>query len=651
MSADRARALLRPALLACAVAGLAAGLAAWASGAADWARLLWLAGAAPVLAGLVWEIVTSLRRGEIGLDIVAALSMSAAMTFGEHLAAAIVALMYAGGQYLESFAEARARREMTALLSHAPRSAMRHRDGELEEIALDAIAPGDRLLIRKGDVAPVDGTVAAGVAVLDQSTLTGEPLPVKRMAGEPVLSGSANVGEPFDLTAEKCAADSAFAAILRIVEGAQKARAPMARLADRYAIVFLAATVALAAAAWGLTDDPTRAVAVLVVATPCPLILAVPVALVAGLSRAAGRGVLVKSGKTLETLAAVRVLVLDKTGTLTHGRAALRRVAPAPGVDPAEALRLAASLDQVSRHAVAEALVAAARERGLALSTPSDVRETAGEGLEGVVEGRRVVVGGRRFVRSRLGAQPGDAGSDVRSRDAPDAQSGPDAAAEAGAVTVAVAADGAALGEIVMADALRDGAQALIAGLRGAGVARIVLATGDRRDVAEAVAGGLGLDAIRADLTPDEKVLVVLSERKHGPVMMVGDGVNDAPALAAADVGMAMGARGAAASAETADVVLLVDDVARALPAVLIARRSRAIALQSVFVGVGLSILGMVAAAFGLITPVQGALLQELIDVAAILNALRALGGGDGIGPVDARDGGAAEGAPAPRRD
>ncbi len=645
MSTDRARALLRPALLACAVAGLAAGLAVWlaawlaagASGAEDWARLLWIAGAAPVLAGLVWEIVTSLRRGEVGLDIVAALSMTAAMIFGEHLAAAIVALMYAGGQYLESFAEARARREMTALLSHAPRSAMRHRDGGLEEIALDAIAPGDRLLIRKGDVAPVDGAVAAGVAVLDQSTLTGEPLPVKRMAGEPVLSGSANVGEPFDLTAEKRAADSAFAAILRIVEGAQKARAPMARLADRYALVFLAATVALAGAAWALTGDPTRAVAVLVVATPCPLILAVPVALIAGLSRAAGRGVLVKNGKTLETLAAVRVLVLDKTGTLTHGRAALRRVAPAPGVDATETLRLAASLDQVSRHAVAEALVAEARARGMALSTPSEVRETAGEGLEGVVDGRRVVVGGRAFVAAHLGERAGAVA---------------DAPAEVGAVTVAVAADGAALGEIVMADALRDGAQGLIAGLRAAGVARIVLATGDRRDVAEAVAGGLGLDAIRANLTPDEKVLVVLSERKHGPVMMVGDGVNDAPALAAADVGMAMGARGAAASAETADVVLLVDDVSRALPAILIARRSRAIALQSVFVGLGLSILGMVAAAFGLITPVQGALLQELIDVAAILNALRALGGGAGeAGRTDLRHRRETDPAPASRQD
>jgi heavy metal translocating P-type ATPase len=635
MTAPVPLASLRPALLAAALLGLAGGLAALAAGDPALARLLWAAGTVPVLGGLLRQIAMSLRRGDLGLDVVAALSMSAALATGEALAAAVVALMYAGGQYLEAFAEGRAKREMTALLERAPRTAIRRRDGALEEIAADAILPGERLLIRKGDVVPADGRVAAGAALLDLSSLTGEPLPVRLNPGDPAPSGAVNVGDAFDLTAERCAADSAFAAILRLVEGAQAERPPMARLADAYALGFLALTLGLAGAAWGLTGDPVRAVAVLVVATPCPLILAVPVALVAGLSRAAGRGILIKSGRALERLARVRVLVLDKTGTLTHGRAAVAALRPTGALTADETLRLAASLDQASRHPVAAALVAEAAARGLRLTPPEDVAETQGEGLAGTVEGRRVVVGGRAFVARALGAA---APSAARSGP-PTAPRGQEREGEAGApraaegaadgaLTVAVAVDGAHAGEIELADGLRSGVAALVAGLRGAGIERIVLATGDRRAVAEAVTGGLGLDAIRADLTPDQKIMVVLSERKNGAVMMVGDGVNDAPALAAADVGMAMGARGAAASAETADVVLLVDDVSRALPAIRIARRARAIALQSVAAGIGLSLAGMVAAAFGLLTPVQGALLQEVIDVAAILNALRALGGG-----------------------
>ncbi len=602
---------LRPFMAGVAVAGLGAGIALRLADEPGAAGQAWIVATLPVLAALLGEIAVSLRRGDVGLDIVAALSMSAALVFGEYLAAAVVALMYAGGQYLESFAAARARREMTALLARAPRTAMRHRDGGLEEVPIDAILPGDRLLVRQGDVAPVDGTVASGVAVLDQSALTGEPVPVRRVAGEAVMSGSSNAGDAFDLTAARPARDSTYAGIVRLVEAAQESKAPMVRLADRYALAFLALTVALATAAWWFTGDPVRAVAVLVVATPCTLILAAPVALVAGLSRAAKRGILIKGGPALEALARVAVLVLDKTGTLTHGQARLVATEAAAGFDPLEALRLAASLDQASRHPIAQTLVHEARERGLTLSLPGEVVETPGEGVEGLVDGRRAIVGGRGFVAARIGRAPPAVHAGV-----------------AGAVTVAVAVDGALAAELILADALRAGAVGLLDGLRAAGISRIVLATGDREDVAQAVAGDLGLDSIRAGLTPDQKILVVLSERRHGPVMMVGDGVNDAPALAAADVGVAMGARGSAASAETADVVLLVDELDRVLPALTIARRSRAIALQSIVAGIGLSAAGMVAAALGHLTPVEGALLQEAIDVAVILNALRALGGG-----------------------
>jgi heavy metal translocating P-type ATPase len=600
---------LRSILIVFPALGLAAGLVAWWRGYADWPDWIFAASAMPVLAALAVEIISSLRKGQIGLDIVAALSMTAALLIGEELAAAIVALMYAGGQYLESFAERRARREMSALLAAAPRTAMAYRDGGLAEIGIDAIAPGDRLLVRQGDVVPVDGEVAGGLAVLDQSALTGEAWPIRRSPRQEVMSGSTNVGEAFDLMATNSAVQSTYAGIVRLVEAAQRSKAPISRLADRFAILFLGITVALALAAWLLSGDVVRAVAVLVVATPCPLILAVPVAIVSGMSRAARHGILVKGGKALEQLARVKAVVVDKTGTLTSGKASVTEINPFVGHQADEILRLAASLDQASQHAMARALVSEANARGLRLSNPSQVVESPGEGLSGEVAGRNVIVGGRKFVARCLSRAPD-----------------PNRKRAAGVATVAVAVDGEPGGEIVMADRLRSGTEELLRYLRRLGLERIVLATGDREDVARATAESLDIDAVRADLTPDQKVLIVLAERKRGPVMMVGDGVNDAPALAAAEIGVAMGARGTAASAEAADVVILVDHIDPIVPAIEIARSSRRIALQSVFAGIGLSALGMIAAAFGYLTPVQGALLQEVIDVAVILNALRALG-------------------------
>jgi heavy metal translocating P-type ATPase len=604
---------IRPFLAGLVALGLAAGLAAKLAGLGGWSPTIWAAVTLPVLMALLAEIATSLRRGDLGLDIVAALSMTAALIVGENLAAAIVGLMYAGGQYLESFAERAARREMTALLSRVPRTAMRHRDGQLEEVALDLILPGDRLLVRRGDVVPVDGTVADGAAVLDQSALTGESLPAQHRRGESVLSGSTNVGDAFDLVASRLAAESTYAGVIRLVEAAQRSRAPMSRMADRYAIVFLGVTVALAGAAWMLTGDAVRAVAVLVVATPCPLILAVPVAIVAGLSRAAKLGILIKGGKAIETLARVRSLVLDKTGTLTHGQASIVSTQVIDSIDSDELLRIAASLDQASKHIIAQTIVAEARSKGLALAIPTEVVETPGEGIAGRVDGRPVLVGGLHFVAGRI---PDPQLSTLMARERPP-----------GALAAAVAIDGKLLGVLILADELRAGTEAMLNELRALGIERIVLATGDRHEVARFITSGLSIDLVRSELTPDQKILVVLSERKNGPVMMIGDGINDAPALAAADIGLAMGAKGAAASAEAADVVLLVDQLDRVLPAIRIARRSRFIALQSVIAGMGLSILAMIAAALGYIVPVEGALLQEVIDVAVIFNALRALRG------------------------
>ena len=496
------------------------------SGQPDLAGIAWTAGVVPVLAALCVEIVRSLGQGEVGLDIVAALSMSAALLFGETLAAAVVALMYSGGTFLESFAQGRARREMSDLLSRVPRTATRHRNGALDEVPLDDIAPGDLLLIRQGDVAPVDGTVESARAMLDQSALTGESMPARLAHGQDVMSGSTNAGEAFDLRVTRRAADSTYAGIVRLVEAAQKSKAPMARLADRYSLLFLTVTVALATAAWWFTGDPIRAVAVLVVATPCPLILAVPVALVAGLSRAAHFGVLIKGAKPLEALARIRTLILDKTGTLTDGRPQIVSIDRHGDLSEDDILYFAAALDQASKHPIAQAIVAAAQARGIALPIPESVVETPGEGVAGTIDGRRVVVGGAGFVAAQLGV------ADPES-----------AVVEAGSVVVSLGVDGKLAGHHRHGRRLARRHGRLLSGLRRLGIGRILLATGDRRAVAEAVTEGLGLDAVRADLTPDQKVLLVLTERKNGPVMMVGDGVNDAPALAAADIGVAMGAR------------------------------------------------------------------------------------------------------------
>lgn len=597
-------------LVGIALFGLAAGALFWWYGKAGPSHLAWTLGTIPVLLALFAQIISSLRRGDIGLDVVAALSMSAALIFGETLAGNVVALMYAGGQLLETFAEGRARREMTALLGRVAFTAMRYQEQSLEEVPIATIRQGDRLLVRQGDVVPVDGHVAEGVAVLDLAALTGESIPKSLSQGGEVMSGSTLVGAAFDLIASRPAAESTYAGIVRLVEAAQANRSPMARLADRYAVGFLALTVSIAAIAWLLSGDPIRALAVLVVATPCPLILAVPVAIISGISRTAKSGALVKDGAALEALAHVRTAILDKTGTLTQGRPTITAIRTGSGFTEQQILGLAASLDQASAHVVATSLIQAATQAGITLLPPSDIVELPGKGIEGTVGGQRVVIGGETYVRNR------SSGGDLLLRELDTRD---------GVQSVAVAVDGFVAGVILLVDKLREDARTTLGALRAAGIERIVLASGDMDHIAQTVGRSLGVDEILGDLTPEGKVDAVRRESATRPVMMVGDGVNDAPALAAAEVGVAMGARGAAASSEAASVVLLVDKLYPLATALTIARQTRAIALQSVFIGLGLSIAGMIVAAFGYLPPVQGALLQEAIDVAVILNALRAL--------------------------
>jgi len=605
--------LLNLALLVLAATGLAAGLGARWLGRADWAAWLMLAGTVPVLLAVLLDSLTSLMRREVGLDIIALLSIGGAIALGEYVAAGVIGLMLSGGRALESFAEARARREISALLARVPRTANRYVDGELASVPLDSVAPGDRLLVRAGEAVPVDGVVLEGAAVLDESALTGEPIPVTHGTGEAVRSGAVNAGAPFDMQARSSAAGSTFAGIVRLVQAAQAAKAPSVRLADRAAFLFTPLAIGLAGVAWAWSGDPARGLAVLVVATPCPLILGVPVAIVSGMSRCAGRGVLVKGGGALEALARVRTLFLDKTGTLTAGRARVASIETAPGVLPDEVLHLGASLDQSSQHSVAEAIVAAARARGFALALPTGVEEQPGAGLTGTVDGRRVSVGSHAYVAAR--AVEGDwTGRFLRRM------------GYEGATGAFVAADGRMLGAILLADEIRPDSPRALRLLRQAGIARVVMLTGDRRDVAEAIGVALGVDEVRAELQPQDKLAAIATARRAGETCaMVGDGVNDAPALAAADVGVAMGARGSGASSQAGDIVLLVDRLDRLAEALAIAQGTRRIAMETVAVGMGLSALAMVVAALGFLPPVTGALLQEAIDVAAILNALRVL--------------------------
>ncbi len=599
------------------LAGIATGGALALSGDGDAAQVAWAATVAVMLVPLTWDVARALRRGDVGVDVIALLAMAAALATGEELAGAIVALMLSGGNALEDYAAGRARRDLTALLERAPRTARRRRDDSWEQVSVDDLVPDDVVLVRSGEIVAVDGRVL-GEALVDESAMTGESLPVRVRTGGHVRSGITNAGDPFEVRATRRAAESSYAALVRLVSQAERERAPFVRLADRYAVWFLAVTVALAGTAWLLSGDAVRAVAVLVVATPCPLILAAPIALVAGLSRAARAGVIIKGGTAIERLGDANTVLLDKTGTLTLGEPRVREIVPLDGIAAEEVLRLAASLDQLSPHVLAVGLVRDAVERGLRLEPPSAVEEQPGGGISGAVGGRSVAVGSAAY----LAARGYDADGVADRLDTLEAAEG--------LARILVGADGRLVGVIVMADHLRDDAPAMVGALREAGVRHVAMVTGDREEIAHEIARRVGVDQVYAECSPEDKLGVVDRMRERPelrPVVMVGDGVNDAPALAMADVGIAMGAAGSTISAETADCVITVDRVDRVGAAIRLGRRTLHIARESVLWGIGLSTTAMVVAAFGYLSPVAGALLQEGIDVAVILNALRVLRG------------------------
>lgn len=603
---------MNPRLLAAtALGGISLGAVLAIASADDAAHAVWAAVIVMLIVPETIAVARTVRSGRVGVDTIALLAMATALVMEQYLAGAVVALMLSGGNALEDWAQGRSRRELQALLERAPTTALRLVDGGVEEVNVEDLARGDVVSVRALEVLPVDGILVSPRANIDESALTGESLPVDHAAGGKLRSGTTNSGDPLEMRATASAAESSYARLVALVRSAEADRAPFVRMADRFAVVLLVLTLAIGAGAWILSGESIRFLAVLVVATPCPLILAAPIAFVAGVSRAAARGIIVKSGGAIEKLGQARSVLLDKTGTLTVGQPQIAAMRTTDGFDAEEVLRLAASLDQMSTHVLAESLVAAARARDLELSLPSDVEEVPGEGVVGRVDGLSITVGTIQLLKDTHSLT-----SVAMSDDDP------------GHAHVFVAIDGQHAGTILLADELRGDAASVQPNLEAEGVRRVTMLTGDHVQTARHIADRAGIADVRAEQSPKDKVDAVKefqSDPELCPVVMVGDGINDAPALATADVGIAMSMAGATASTEAAEVVITVPEIGRVVEAIRIGRRSHAIALQSVLVGIGLSIVAMGFAAAGLIPPVAGAFLQEVIDVAVILNAMRAL--------------------------
>ncbi len=555
------------------------------------------------------SMVRELRSGAFGVDVLAVTAVCATVAVHEYWAATVVVLMLTGGEALELYAAGRARRDLTALITHAPHVAhVVAADGAVRDVPLDDVEPGETLMVRANEVVPADGTLLSELGVFDESSLTGESVPEERVAGDEVLSGGVNGAGAVELLVTRRPRDSQYQQIVALVAEAAASRAPMVRLADRYAVPFTAVALLLAGGAWWWSGDAIRFAEVLVVATPCPLIIAAPVAFMAGMSRSARLGAIVKSSAVLERFHRARSVAFDKTGTLTHGRPALAGVQVAGALPADEVLRLAASAEQASSHTLAAAVVSGAQARGLRLAAPRGTKETVAGGVSARVGQHHVVVGKAGYVAEATGAPiaPADLA--------------------AGEIAIHVAVDGGYAGFLVLRDELRADAAETVHALRDHGIRHVAMLTGDDRPTAEHVAAQLDIDSVFANCLPGDKVRAVkaLADR---PVIMVGDGVNDAPVLAAADVGIAMGARGSTAASESADVVILRDDLAPVARALEVGRRTVDVALQAIWIGIGLSVALMVVAVTGVVPPIVGAWFQEGVDVVAILWALRAAGG------------------------
>jgi len=570
-------------------------------------QLLLILGTAPY----VLRMLKDLLQKRPGIDIIALLAIIVSLMLGQYLAGVLILFMLSGGEALEEYALGRARRQLTELISKAPSIAHRQRGKTITDISVSEVVVGDVLVVKPGEIIPVDGTVTDGVSMVDESSLTGESLPVEKTRSSRLLSGSVNIDRVLEMSATKTSEQSNYSQIIALVREASEARAPIVRLADQASVWFTLVTLGLGGVAWYLSGDPLRVLAVLVVATPCPLIVATPVAVMSAVSWAAKRGIVVKNGGALETLARAKAFVFDKTGTLTLGTPKIVAV-EGFGLSQDEVIRLAASLDQLSAHILARSLVTEAQQRKLTIEIPKAFREDLANGVAGTLGKDTFAFGKLSFLEKRGVVIPAEI------------QQAHESSRTKGQKDVYLARGNACVGSITFADVIRPDTAEVFAELHRHGVQEVVMLTGDKASIAQEIARQIGIDRVHAECLPVDKVEELRElQKRRSPVVMVGDGVNDAPALAAADVGIAMGAHGATAASESADIVITIDEIARAGEALHIAQRMLKIAMQSISFGIGMSILFMIAAALGAITPVTGAVLQEVLDVAVIMNALR----------------------------
>ncbi len=592
--------------------GLAIGAVFYFAGNYTLDHIVWMVtmilGTIPIL----WRIVSDIIRGHFGIDLIAIAAIATSFFLGQYLAGTIILLMLSGGEALETYALKRARKELSSLISNAPTFGHVKKDGLILDTPVADIHIGDIIIIKPGELVAADGVVISGTSQMDESALTGESMPVEKTPGSGVLSGSVNKSAVLEVRVVRPASESKYEQIIKLVRQAEENRAPVVRLADRYSIWFTAITFVIAVFAWFLAKDSIRLLAVLVVATPCPLILATPIAMISGISRAASRGIIVKNGGALEKLAEAKAFIFDKTGTLTLGQPEIVNVVSLSEKDEKEVLRTSASLDQLSLHVLARSLKSHADKKGIPLSIPSNFSEEFGEGVRGEIDGHTFYFGKLGFLKKQ-----GIEITEKIYKDHEDFQA-------KGQIAVYHGDKDSVFGIVVFADIIRPEIKKLFDGLRIQGVKNMVMLTGDKKSVAEKIAKDLGIDDVHAEALPEDKVAEVKDhKRQFGIVAMVGDGVNDAPALAAADVGIALGGHGGSASSDSGDIVIMVDNLERVGEAFTIARRTMSVAKQGIYFGMGVSIILMIIASFGYIQPIYGALFQEGLDVIVILNALR----------------------------
>ncbi len=561
---------------------------------------------------LVYRMIKSLLKGRLGIDVIAILAITASFFLKEYLAGTVILLMLSGGEALEAYAMGRARKELASLISNAPSIAHIKEALGIKDIPAGSVKIGDSIVIKPGEVVPVDGLVVSGVSEIDESALTGESLPVEKKPSSLIFSGSVNKQNILEIKTLRAASESQYEQIIKLVKEAENNRAPFVRLADRYSVWFTAITLLLAAASWLISHEPIRLLAVLVVATPCPLILATPIALISGISKSARRGIVVKSGGALEKLSGIKAFIFDKTGTLTLGVPTVTGI-HAYSEREEDILRIAASLDQLSAHILARSLMAHAQNyRNLVLSYPENFQEFFGDGVKGEINHITYYFGKLDFLKTNGISVP------------PNMQKEHEVAQKQGKISVYLGSNNRLLGAVYFADVIRPEIKKLFQNVKAQGVEKIVMLTGDKKSVAENIARQLNLGDIHAECLPEQKVAEVKDHQKQfGSVCMVGDGINDAPALAASDIGIAMGAHSSTATSDSSDIVITIDNLERVGEALAISKHTIKIAKQGIFIGISLSIFMMIFAALGHIRPVYGALLQEILDVAVIFNALR----------------------------